>query len=83
MNTLTISTKELRQNLPDIRAGLAKGNQYTIIYRSKPIATLEPIANPVSDSRQVRGGTLRLQAHSKRKLTPEYLNELAQNKYDK
>lgn len=69
--------------MPRIRAGLAKGNQYTIIYRSKPIAHLEPIAahEPVTKVR-VTGGTLRLQAHSELPLTPEYLNELAAKKYE-
>ncbi len=83
MNLHTISTKELREELPRIRAGLARGNQYIIIYRSKPIARLEPIT-PQKPSAKVRvsGGTLRLQAHTKRLLTPEYLNELAAKKYE-
>lgn len=81
MSTQTISTKELRENLPGIRSGLAKGNQYTIIYRSKPIALLEPIAT-VAPSRKVVGGGFRLQEAAGRKLTPEYLNKLAENKYE-
>ena len=83
MNILTISTKELRDELPRIRAGLSKGNQYTVIYRSKPIARLEPIASQKSASKvRVSGGTLRVQANSERLLTPEYLNQLAAQKYE-
>ena len=78
----SISTKELREQLPKVRAGLAKGNQYTIIYRSKPIARLEPIAQKPSASVRIKAGTLRLQIHSKQRLTPEYLNELAAQKYE-
>ena len=82
MSLHSISTKELREQLPKVRAGLAKGNQYTIIYRSKPIARLEPITqSPIANVR-VKGGTLRLQANSKQRLTPEYMNELAANKYE-
>lgn len=83
MNTRTISTKELRDEMPRIRAGLAKGNRYTVIYRSKPIAHLEPItAHEPSTKVRVAGGTLRLQAYSDHPLTPEYLNELAAKKYE-
>ena len=82
MSMQSISTKELREQLPKVRAGLAKGNQYTIIYRSKPIARLEPIIQKPSVNVRVKGGTLRLQAYSKRQLTPEYLNELTAEKYE-
>ncbi len=78
----SISTKELREQLPKIRAGLAKGNQYTIIYRSRPIGRLEPITQKLSANVRIKAGTLRLQIHSKRRLTPEYLNELAAQKYE-
>lgn len=82
MNAQTISTKELREELPRIRAGLAKGSHYTIIYRSKPIARLEPVAHEPVIGARVKGGTLRLQKNSKQPLTPEYLNKLAAQKYE-
>lgn len=82
MNDLTISTKELREELPRIRAGLARGNRYTIIFRSRPIGRLEPLTTNKTVRREFRGGGLRLQAHNKHKLTPEYLNKLAESKYD-
>jgi antitoxin (DNA-binding transcriptional repressor) of toxin-antitoxin stability system len=83
MSTLTISTKELRNNLPDIRAGLSRGNQYTIIYRSKPIANLEPfVQEDVAVAKKLVGGSFRLQEKSKQRLTPEYLNKLSESKYE-
>lgn len=41
--TKTISVKQLRMNFPEIRKNLEKGVQFTIIYRSAPIAILSPI----------------------------------------
>jgi len=83
MNNQTVSTKELREELPKIRAGLAHGISYTLIYRSKPIAQLEPIAHKTSgQGARVKGGTLRLQSSSKHALTPEYLNKLSTEKYE-
>ncbi len=81
MTMQTISTKELRNELPRIRAGLAKGSHYTVIYRSKPIARLEPIIQQSIVGARVKGGTLRLQSQTAQRLTPEYLNELADQKY--
>lgn len=81
MNVQSISTKELREQLPSIRAGLGRGTQYLLIYRSKVIARLEPVqAQPVAGSR-IRGGSLRLQANSRRELTPEYLKQLSSSRY--
>lgn len=39
---MTISTKELRLNLPKIRRGLARGRKYLLIHRSKPVAEIMP-----------------------------------------
>lgn len=82
MNTYSISTKELREELPKIRQGLARGNHYTLIYRSKPIGRLEPLTTPNNSKVRLKGGTLRLQASSEQLLTPEYLNQLAAQKYE-
>ncbi|MEK7620255.1 MAG: hypothetical protein AAB413_03395 [Patescibacteria group bacterium] len=38
-----ISTKELRTDLPAIRKQLAKGQEFFLIYQSKPIAKISPI----------------------------------------
>ncbi len=42
MNTTTISTKELRLNMPKIRLGLSRGRRYLLIHRSKPVAEISP-----------------------------------------
>jgi|GEM_PF-1102103 len=41
--TKTISVKELRMKFPSIRKKLLRGEGFTIIYRSKPIAQLTPM----------------------------------------
>jgi len=45
MQLQTISVKELRTNMPKIIASLKKGASYTLIYRSKPVAHLNPISS--------------------------------------
>lgn len=82
MSVQSISTKELREQLPRVRAGLARGDQYLLIYRSKVIARLEPVAGRQPVDVKVRGGGLRLQANSNHKLTPQYLNQLSIARYE-
>lgn len=38
-----ISTKQLRQIFPEVRAALARGEEYVLIHRSQPIAKLVPL----------------------------------------
>ncbi len=38
-----ISTKELRTSLPAIRKQLARGQEFFLIFQSKPIARLVPV----------------------------------------
>ncbi|OGD84484.1 hypothetical protein A2696_01345 [Candidatus Curtissbacteria bacterium RIFCSPHIGHO2_01_FULL_41_13] len=45
MQTQTISAKELRNNLPRIINSLKKGKDYTLIYRSKPVAEIRPVSS--------------------------------------
>lgn len=82
MSVHSISTKELREQLPKVRAGLARGNQYLLIYRSKAIARLEPIKSKPSSDVLVRGGGLKLQANAPQPLTPQYLKQLATQRYE-
>lgn len=82
MSVHSISTKELRNNMPRVRAGLNRGDQYLVIYRSKPIARLEPIGQKAPVNTKVVGGGLRLQANSAQELTPEYLNQLVTDRYE-
>jgi len=82
MSVHSISTKELREQLPKVRAGLARGNQYLLIYRSKAIARLEPIKSKPSSDVLVHGGGLKLQANAPQPLTPQYLKQLATQRYE-
>ena len=82
MSVQSISTKELREHFPAVRAGLARGDEYLLIHRSQPIARLEPIKQAPGSGLRVRGGSLRLQANLKQQLTPEYLNRLADRRYE-
>jgi prevent-host-death family protein len=44
MASRTISAKELRATLPKIVDRIRKGDQYTVIYRSRPAFRLVPVA---------------------------------------
>lgn len=43
MNTIPISTKELRLSMPKVRRGLSSGRKYLLIHRSKPVAEILPL----------------------------------------
>lgn len=45
MQTQTISVEELKSNIYKIITALQKGRDYTLVYRSKPVARIEPLAN--------------------------------------
>lgn len=45
MQTQIISVKELRGNFPKIIKALGKGVDYTLIYRSRPVAQIRPIGD--------------------------------------
>ncbi|MHB8443031.1 MAG: hypothetical protein ACYDAS_01485 [Patescibacteria group bacterium] len=82
MDMQSVSTKELRDQLPRIREGLIRGERYMLIYRSKIIARLEPVEQTVLANNKVQGGRLRLQANTSHLLTPKYLKKLAMEKYE-
>jgi len=47
-----LSVKELRLNFPKVRRGLAKGERYTLLYRSTPVGVLAPMPD-VQDAKDV------------------------------
>lgn len=47
-----ISMKQLREKFNPIRKGLEKGEEYLLLYRSKPLATLVPYQN--NDTTQIK-----------------------------
>lgn len=40
-----ISVKELRNNLPKLIQAVLNGSSYTLIYRSKPVAQINPLSS--------------------------------------
>lgn len=44
-----ISTKELRTSLPAIRKQLARGQEFFLIYQSKPVAKISPLIEAETD----------------------------------
>jgi prevent-host-death family protein len=77
-----INVHEAKTNFSKLLDRAARGERIIIGKAGKPIARLEPFSNTKAVHRQFKGGSLRLQAHSEQALTPEYLNELADTKYD-
>ena len=77
-----INVHEAKTNFSKLLDRVAQGERIIIGKAGKPVARLEPFSNTKAVHRQFKGGTLQLQSHSERTLTPEYLNELADSKYD-
>ncbi|MBA3551225.1 hypothetical protein H0W32_03400 [Patescibacteria group bacterium] len=85
MNTLTISAKELRLNFSEVMEQLKKGIPFTLIYRSQPVAYITPYEQHVSQEKwpldEIIGG-FHLPKKIAKKLTPEFLDELAEERYE-
>lgn len=43
MNSVTISTKQMRENFDLVIDAMASGQSLTLLYRSKPLAQIKPI----------------------------------------
>ena len=48
-NTRVITSQELRDNFPVIRAGLKKDAQYVLLYRGKPVAEIRPVSTETKE----------------------------------
>jgi prevent-host-death family protein len=77
-----VNVHEAKTNFSKLLERAANGERIIIGKAGKPLARLEPFSNTRAVHRQFKGGTLRLQAQSAKTLSPEYLNELADSKYD-
>lgn len=44
MNIQTISTKELRENFSQVKTAMEAGQSLVLLYRSKPLAWIRPVA---------------------------------------
>jgi len=84
MQILPISTKELRLKFPEIKDKLSKGIRFMLIYRSKPLAMIEPyqwgkkqVEWPLD---KIVGG-FHFQKKIKKKITPEFIEKIIEEKY--
>lgn len=77
-----VNVHEAKTNFSKLLERAANGERIIIGKAGKPVARLEPFSNTKAVHRQFKGGNLRLQAQTERSLTAEYLNELADSKYD-
>jgi|GEM_PF-1210309 hypothetical protein len=48
-NIRVITSGELRDNFPAIRAGLKKDTQYVLLYRGRPIAEIGPVSTETKE----------------------------------
>lgn len=76
-----INVHDAKTNLSKLLERASRGERIIIGKAGKPIARLEPMS-VTAGSRKVIGGGFRLQEKSKQPLTPEYLNKLAESKYN-
>jgi prevent-host-death family protein len=77
-----VNVHDAKTNFSKLLERAANGERIIIGKAGKPIARLEPFSNTKAVHRQFKGGSLRLQERAGRSLTPEYLNEVADSKYD-
>jgi len=76
-----INVHEAKTNFSKLLDRVAGGERITIGKAGKPVARLEPISL-TTKSYKVVGGGFRLQEKVGESLTPEYLNKLAESKYE-
>lgn len=53
MHLQTVSAKELRNNLPRIIESLKRGSDFTLIYRSKPVAQIRSLSSSQEGLREL------------------------------
>ncbi|KKU45165.1 MAG: hypothetical protein UX62_C0040G0004 [Microgenomates group bacterium GW2011_GWA2_46_7] len=51
MNIQTISTKQLREDFSSVKTAMNAGQTLLLLYRSKPLAKISPVAQPKLKSR--------------------------------
>ena len=87
MDAQPISTKQLRQDMPSIKARLLQGESFYWIDRSKPIGKIAPIETKekkVMNAIEYRKFVKRMAGGfaSKRPFTPSELNKLLDERYE-
>ena len=87
MDIQTISTKQLRQDMPAIKARLANGESFYWIDRSKPIGKIGPIEKKqekVMSSEEYHKYVKKMAGGfaSKKPLSPRELNKILEKRYE-
>jgi prevent-host-death family protein len=77
-----VNVHDAKTNFSKLLERASRGERIIIGKAGKPYARLEPFSNTKAVHRKFSGGSLRLQEQSSKQLTPEYLNQLAENKYE-
>ncbi len=76
-----VNVHEAKTNFSKLLDRVAHGERIIIGKAGKPVARLEPISVTPKNNKVIGGG-FRLQEKAGRPLTPEYLNKLAEGKYE-
>jgi prevent-host-death family protein len=76
-----INVHEAKTNFSKLLERVSHGEHIIIGKAGKPIARLEPMSVTAGSSKVIGGG-FRLQEKVSQPLTPEYLNKLAESKYN-
>jgi len=76
-----VNVHDAKTNFSKLLERVANGERIIIGKAGKPVARLEPISL-TAKSKKVVGGGFRLQEKVGKPLTPEYLNKLAESKYE-
>ncbi len=76
-----VNVHDAKTNFSKLLDRVANGERITIGKAGKPVARLEPISLTAKSSKVIGGG-FRLQEKVGEPLSPEYLNKLAERKYE-
>ena len=89
MDAQPISTKQLREDMPSIKAKLLEGQSFYWIDRSKPIGRIEPISQPIRKQPTMTKKAYRKYIESiaggfefKKSYSPEELNKIIDQQYE-
>jgi len=82
MSMKVINVHEAKTNFSKLLDRAARGERIIIGKAGKPVARLEPFSASKVAYRQFKGGGFRLQEKVGQPLTPEYLNKIAESKYE-
>ena len=78
---IVVNVHDAKTNFSKLLDRVAGGERITIGKAGRPVARLEPIS-VISKTGRVIGGGFRLQEKAGNTLSPEYLNKLAESKFE-